>query len=223
MSEMEAFLERVAAKDRLAEGNAQGSAAWLYERVGYVTASRFDAVIAKTKAGKPTAEREKYLWELVVERVTGQPQDHFASSAMQWGTDQEQASRMDYEARTGAMVEQVGFLKHPTLPMVGGSPDGLIDEDGGWESKSPFNSGIHLQTFIAGAMPDDHRAQVQGLMWITDRDWWDFQSFDPRLPEPLCRFVQRIERDDAYIAALETEIVAFSAEVAAIVKKLVPA
>lgn len=219
MSEMTDLIERVDAKERTAEGNAQGSAAWLYERVGYVTASRFNAVIAKTKAGKPTAEREKYLWEVVVERITGQPQDHFASAAMQWGTDQEQASRMDYEARTGSMIEEVGFLKHPTLPMVGGSPDGLIDEDGGWESKSPYNSGIHLQTILNG-MPEEHLAQCQGLIWITGRKWWDFQSFDPRLPEPLRRYVKRVERDDKYIAALETEIIAFSAEVAAMVQAL---
>jgi len=224
MSDMESFIERAMSRpdgERIEPTSSeQGSARWLYERCGYVTASRFNAVIAKTKAGKPTADREKYLWEVVVERLTGQPQDHFTSTAMQWGTDQEQRSRMDYEASTGAMVEQVGFIKHPTLPMVGGSPDGLIDDDGGWESKSPYNSGIHLQTVIAGAMPEEHRAQVQGLMWISGRKWWDFQSFDPRLPEPLNRFTQRIERDDAYIAAMEAEVITFSAEVDAIVRKL---
>ncbi len=219
-AQMEEFIERVQAKERAEEGNAQGTAQWFYDRCGYVTASRFDGVIAKTKAGKPTAAREKYLWEVVVERVTGQPQDHFSNAAMQWGQDNETPSRMAAEAAAGYMIEQVGFIKHPTLPMVGGSPDGLIDEDGGWESKSPFNSGIHLQTVLAGAMPEEHRAQVQGLMWITGRQWWDFQSFDPRLPAPLNRFTQRIERDGAYIAQLESEIITFSAEVNALVLKL---
>lgn len=216
-ADMEALIER--AQRRPDEGAAQGSGAWLYERVGFVTASRFSDVIAKTKAGKPTAARDKYLWEVVVERVTGQPQDHFTNTAMQWGTDQEKASRMDYEATTGRMIEEVGFIKHPTLPMVGGSPDGLIDDDGGWESKSPFNSAIHLQTVLNG-MPEDHMAQCQGLMWITGRSWWDFQSFDPRLPEPLCRYVQRIPRDEKYIAAMEEEIITFSAEVDALTKQL---
>ena len=205
------------------ESAAQGTAAWLYERVGYCTASRFKDVMDKLKSGKPGAKRGVYLWELVVERITGQPQDHFASAAMQWGEEQEQHSRMDYEAQTGEMVEEVGFIKHPTLHGVGGSPDGLIGEDGGWESKSPYNSGIHLQTVLAGAMPEDHFAQVQGLMWITGRKWWDFTSYDPRLPEPLNRFRQRIVRDDAYIAILEAEVIAFTAEADAIVRKLVPA
>ena len=115
----------------------QRSAEWLYERVGYCTASRFNDVIAKTKAGKSTAARENYSMELVVERITGQPQDHFTSAAMQWGEEQEMHSRWSYEEATGAIVEQVGFVKHPTLHWVGGSPDGLIDDDGGWESKSP--------------------------------------------------------------------------------------
>lgn len=209
MSEMTDFIQRA----------EQGSAAWLYERCGYITASRFGAVISKTKAGKPTAEREKYLMELVIERITGQPQDHFTSGAMQWGIEQEKASRMDYEAQNGRIIEEVGFIKHKTLPMVGGSPDGLIGDDGGWESKSPFNSANHIYTLLQG-MPEEHIAQVQGLMWITGREWWDFQSYDPRLPEPLCRYIQRIPRDEKYITAMEQEIITFSAEVAAMTKTL---
>ena len=211
-AEMEALIERAQAKE-------QGSAAWLFERVGYCTASRFKDVIGKTKAGKPTAGRETYLMELVVERITGQPQDHFTSSAMQWGTDQEQPSRMAYEAATGRMVEETGFIKHPTLPMVGGSPDGLIGDDGGWESKSPYNSAVHIYTLIEG-MPPEHEAQIQGLMWITGRKWWDFQSFDPRLPAPLNRYVKRVERNDIFIKQLEAEVIAFNAEVAVMVEKL---
>ena len=210
------LLEPFISKEDRAE---QQTAAWLYERVGYCTASRFKDVMAKLKSGNPGEKRQTYLMEVVVERLTGQPLDHFDSAAMQWGTEQEQRSRMDYEAQTGAMVEEVGFIKHPTLLMVGGSPDGLIGEDGGWESKSPFNSANHLYTLLEG-MPEEHTAQVQGLMWITGRKWWDFQSYDPRLPEPFCRYRQRVERDDKYIASLEEEVIVFTAEVAAMVKQL---
>ena len=198
---------------------AQGSGAWLYERCGFITASRFRDVVDLTKAGKPTAKRETYLWEVAIERVTGQPSDHFSSAAMEWGTEQERHSRMATEVSRGYMIEETGFLKHPTLPMVGGSPDGLIDEDGGWESKSPFNSRYHLETLLNG-MPEEHMAQVQGLMWITGRQWWDFASYDPRMPEKLRLYVQRIERNDEYIVNMEKEIIAFSAEVNAIVERL---
>lgn len=219
MSEMEDFVRRAQAREG-AEGGAQGSSRWLFERVGHITASRFEDAIAKLKSGKYSAARETYKWELVIERMAGQPSDHWTSTAMQWGTDNEQASKMAFEAATGAILEPCGFVKHPTLALVGASPDALIDEDGGFESKSPFNSRYHLETILAGAMPDEHKAQVQGGMWITGRKYWIFQSFDPRLPEPLNCFRQRIERDAAYIAMLEAEIKVFADEVAAMVAKL---
>jgi len=205
----------------MSEEAKQGSGAWLYERCGFITASRFRDVVDLTKAGKPTAKREAYLWEVVIERVTGQPSDHFSSAAMEWGTEQEQHSRMAYEAHSGNMVDEVGFLKHPTLPMCGGSPDGMINEDGGWESKSPYNSRYHLETIING-MPEDHMAQCQGLMWITGRQWWDFTSYDPRMPKHLRLFVQRIERNDEYIQNLEKEVIAFSAQADEITASLKP-
>jgi len=208
------------------EDGEQQTASWLYERCGHVTASRFKDVIAVTKKNwRPAAARQAYLWEIVIERLTGQPAEHYTSAAMQWGTEQEEFSRMAYEARTGEIVTQVGFLKHPTLPMVGGSPDGLIGDDGGWESKSPYNSANHLQCFLARAcagtgMPEEHMPQVQGLMGITNRQWWIFCSFDPRMPAALQLYIERIERDQAFIDAMEAQIVTFLAEVADVVAEL---
>lgn len=211
----------IAALAAAARGDAplQGSAAWLYERVGFCTASRFKDVLDKLKNGQPGAKRKSYLWEVAIERLTGQPSDHFASAAMQWGSEQEGASRMAYEAATGRMVEEVGFIKHATLPFVGGSPDGLIGEDGGWESKSPFNSAVHLGTILDG-IPGEHMAQIQGLMWLTGRQWWDFQSYDPRMSATLQRYCQRVLRDEGYIATLSAEVIAFNAEVDALVTRL---
>lgn len=197
----------------------QGSARWLFDRVGHCTGSRFGDVVKKLKSGKPSKERENYMMELAVERITEKPSDHWTSAAMLWGTEQEHASRMAYEAHTGAFVERCGFIKHPTIKWVGVSPDGLIDEDGGFESKSPFNSVNHLYTLLDG-MPEEHMAQCQGGMWVTGRKWWDFQSFDPRLPAKLQRFTWRVERDDAYIAMLEAEVIAFTAEVAEVVDRI---
>lgn len=189
----------------------QGSAEWLYERVGKVTASRFRDVMAKLRNGAPAKAREEYLWQVVIERITGQPADHFTNAAMLWGIEHEMAARMSYEARTGAMVEAAGLIPHPTLPEVAGSPDGLIGDDGGLEIKCPFNSAVHLRTVLDG-MPEEHTPQVQGLMLITGRAWWDFVSFDPRLPEDLRLYVQRIERDEGVCAALAENVAAFCAE-----------
>lgn len=198
---------------------AQGSAEWLFERVGKVTASRFGAVLAKLKNGTPAKARDDYLWEIVIERLTGSPTEHFNNAAMQWGSDNEAMARMLYEARTGAMVEEVGLIQHAELDGVAGSPDGLIGNDGGWEAKCPFNSAVHLRTVLDG-MPDDHVAQVQGLMWITGRAWWDFVSFDPRMPEPLDLYVQRVRRDEAFIENLDAEVRAFLISVEALTETL---
>lgn len=196
----------------------QGSGGWLMDRCGMVTASRFKDVMAKLKSGAPAKARDDYLWEVVIERLTGQPAEHYASAAMQWGTDNEEASRMAYERTTGALVEKVGFRRHPTIAGVGGSPDGLVDADGGWESKSPFNSAIHLQTVLAGGVPAEHWPQVQGLMWITERAWWDFQSYDPRMPAGLDAYIHRVLRDDDYIAGLQREVEAFLGSVQELVE-----
>lgn len=179
----------------------QGTPEWLAARAGHVTASRLGDVMATVKVGE-AAGRVKYRWQLVTERLTTLPADQYENEAMRWGKEQEPFARMAYEAKTGRLVEEVGFIPHPTKPWIGCSPDGLIDGDGGAEIKCPFNSVVHVQT-LHGGMPPEHRPQVQGGMWITERDWWDFISFDPRMPaDELRLYVERIPRDDVYIKRL---------------------
>jgi hypothetical protein len=195
------------------EQGEQGSADWLMARVGYCTASRFKDVMDTLKSGKPGAKRTNYLWELVAERLTGNPTSHYTSTAMMHGTEHEPLARMAYEAKTGRMVAETGFRHHLTIPMVGGSPDGLVGDDGGIEIKCPFNSMNHLLT-IRDGMPEEHIPQVQGLMWLLGRQWWDFVSYDPRMPKGLDLYVQRIDADKDFHAALEAAIVVFTDEVA---------
>ena len=195
----------------------QGTHDWLMERVGMVTASRFKDVLAVLKSGKPAAARTNYMTELVCERLTGKPVEHFVNAAMQWGTEHEPAARTAYCAKTGNSVAQVGFMRHATI-MAGASPDGIIDLDGGLEIKCP-TSATHLETLMNG-MSEDHLPQVQGAMWITGLAWWDFVSYDPRMPESLQLYVTRVARDEAYIAALEKAVVEFICEVDETVSKL---
>ena len=203
-----------------AEPGSQSSIEWLMERCGKVTASRFKDVIVTLKSGKPGAEREKYLWETVIERLTGKPKEHFTNDAMAWGTEQEVFARIDYEARTGAFGTETGFIEHPTIDLCGGSPDGLVDDDGGIEIKCPWNSAIHLATWLNG-MPEEHMAQVQGLMWITGRQWWDFVSYDPRLQDAgLSLYIQRIPRDEEFIQAMSEKIVGFQVDADALLSEL---
>ena len=212
---MSDFDDMLAREDAFGAGKKPGeqqSVEWLMERVGYCTASRFKDVMDYQKSGKPGAKRTGYMWELVIERITGKPSQHYASVAMQHGTQYEPMARMAYEARTGAIVTETGFRKHQTIAWVGGSPDGVIEPSGGWEGKCPFNSANHLACWLSG-MPEEHIPQIQGLIWLHGSDWWDFTSFDPRMPPDFALYVQRIPKDVPYIEKLSTEIDRFLDEV----------
>jgi putative phage-type endonuclease len=184
---------------------------WYAARIGKATASRFKDAIAVLKSGDPAQAQRDYRTELVVERLTQQPIQRYVTAAMTWGTEQEPAARAAYERMTRMHVEETGFIAHDTL-LAGCSPDGLIDWDGLIEIKCPYNSAVHIETLLNG-MPDEHIPQVQGQMWITGRQWCDFVSYDPRMPEPLQLHVQRIQRDPSFIADLEARITIFLQQV----------
>lgn len=190
---------------------AQGTPEWFAERAGKVTASRVADVIAKTKSG-PAASRANYAAQLVCERLTGAVEAGFSSAAMQWGTDQEPNAREAYEYQTGEFVEQVAFLDHPTIAMTGASPDGLVGTDGMLEVKCP-NTATHIETLLSGKIPAKYQTQMAWQMACAGRQWCDFVSYDPRLPEHLRLFVKRYERDQAFIADLEREVSDFLAEI----------
>jgi putative phage-type endonuclease len=189
----------------------QGTPEWLLARAGHVTASRFKDVLATVRVGEAAGRRD-YRWQLVTERLTGLPQESYTNTAMQWGTDHERAARDAYDAHTGELVALEGFVLHSDIPWVGCSPDGFVGTDGAVEIKCPYGSVVHVQT-ISGGMPSEHRAQVQGVLWVTGRDWCDFISYDPRMPEKLQLHVERVKRDDAYIEKLEAEVRKFLVEV----------
>lgn len=199
----------------------QGSAAWLALRLGKVTASRVSDVIARTKSG-PSASRANYAAQLIAERLSGHVEEGFTNAAMQWGTDQEPDARLAYEFRTDTEVEQVAFVPHPTIEMSGASPDGLVGADGLVEIKCP-NTATHLETLTTGVIPGKYVTQMLWQMACTGRAWADFVSFDPRLPENMRLFVNRLHRDDTRIAELESEVIGFLFEidttVAALVRK----
>lgn len=187
----------------------QNTPEWLQARCGLATASRFSDILATIKTGEAAARRN-YRAQLVAERLTGVPQETYTNAVMQWGIDTEPFAREAYEARTGFLVEQVAFIRHPEIA-AGCSPDGLIESDGGCEIKCPLTA-THIDTLLKG-MPAEHQPQIQGAMWLSGRKWWDFVSFDPRMPEKLQLYIQRIPRDEKYITSLELAVRLFLGEV----------
>lgn len=188
----------------------QGSPEWLAARLGKVTASRVADVIARTKSGY-SAGRANYMAELLCERLTRVSPPCFMNDAMRWGTEMEPEARAAYCFRQDVDVEQVGFIDHPHISMSGASPDGLIGPKGMLEIKCP-NTATHLDTLASGKPAGKYVTQMQWQMACAERDWCDFVSYDPRLPERMRYFVTRIPRDDAFIEATEAEVVAFLTE-----------
>lgn len=196
----------------------QRTAEWFQARLGKVTASRVADVIAKTKTGY-SASRENYMAQLVVERLTNTQAESYTNAAMQWGTDQEPFARAAYELKMGVMVDETGLVDHPTIPMAGASPDGLVGEDGLVEIKCP-NTATHIDTLLTQTVPAKYNTQMQFQMACTGRQWCDFVSFDPRMPQKAQIFIKRVLRDDSFIKEIESEIKKFLAEVSAKVDQL---
>lgn len=196
----------------------QGSPEWHQLRLGKVTASKVADVIAKTKNGY-AATRANYAAQLITERLTGLPTEGFTNAAMQWGTDTEPQARAAYEFNRAETVVEVPFVLHPSIGDTGASPDGLVGDYGLIEIKCP-NSATHIETLKGGTVPAKYITQMQWQMACTGRKWCDFVSYDPRLPEWCRFFCQRVERDDAMIADLEREVIAFLNEVRASVLEI---
>lgn len=188
----------------------QGTEAWFNIRIGKVTASRVADVLAKTKTGYSTT-RDNYMAQLVCERLTGQKGESFTNAAIQHGIETEAYARAAYEARHDVLVDEVGFVSHPTIEMSGASPDGLVGDDGLIEIKCP-NTATHIETLLSESVPNKYYTQMQFQIACTGRKYCDFVSFDNRLPTELQMFVKRVPRDDMYIKLIEDEIVKFLAE-----------
>lgn len=197
----------------------QGTEEWLQARAGCVTGSRASDVLAKIKTGEAAARRD-YRIQLLAERLSGKPQeDGFISKEMQWGNEQEPLARMAYEAATGVIVRETGFIRHNKLP-VGCSVDGDIENFTGLvEFKCP-KTATHIGWLVDGCLPSKHAPQITHNLWVTGAKWCDFVSFDPRLPEHLQLFMVRVERDSLDLAGYENEVLKFLAELAALEDKL---
>lgn len=198
----------------IAHNVAQGSPEWKALRLGIPTASNFHRIIAP-KTGKLSAQADAYMAQLVAEALLGIPLDGDASDFMERGSALEAEAVAFYELERGVTTEEVGFC---TLDdgSAGCSPDRLVGEDGGLEIKCP-TPGVHVQYLLGlDSVSDKYRAQVQGGLWITGRRWWDVCSYHPEMPTALIR----VERDEAFIAALSQAVQWFNEAKAAALARL---
>ncbi len=191
----------------------QGSPEWYQARLGMITASRFDAVKAKSKDGKGYGKtRYDYLLELASERLFQEMDESYTNAAMERGKRLEADARAAYQTDYEVDVTQVGFFRLDDW--VGASPDGLIDVDGLLEIKCPKGK-IYLQHKDTGMLVNDYKHQTQGQLWITGRQWCDFVVYHPKAD----LLVTRLYRDEEYIKMLETEVNKFKVELQEYIEK----
>jgi putative phage-type endonuclease len=189
----------------------QGSDEWKAARVGSLGGSRIADMLAKTKTGWG-AMRANLAAELVAEKLTGVPYEGFTSSAMERGKEVEADARRAYAFRTGFEVKETGLWKHPTIKGTHASPDGLVGDHGVVEFKCP-NTSTHIETLRGAIIPKVYREQQLWEMACTGREFCDFVSFDPRLPESMSLAIKRVHLDAARLAEVEAEVRKFLAEV----------
>jgi len=187
----------------------QGSEEWHEARRGKATASNIIKIVPGRSGYK--AERANYMSEIICEILTGQTAEGYVSPAMIWGTEHEPTARTTYEIKTGNLVDEVGFVDHPEIVGLGGSPDGLVGLDGMVEIKCP-NTATHIDTIMTGKIKPDYLYQIHTCLMCTGRNWCDFVSYDPRLPAPQDLYIKRVYADPMMFATIKVEVQKFLAE-----------
>lgn len=181
---------------------------WWHARLGIPTASDFKSVLAKGE-GKM---RKAYMLKLLGERLTGEPAERYSNEHMERGRLMEAEARHLYAFMQDANPLPVGFIRNGE---VGCSPDSLISDVGLLEIKTKLPH-LQIEVLLAGKLPPEHKAQVQGQLWVAEREWCDLVSYWPRLP----LFVTRVFREEEYIKTIEREVKAFLDEMNVIENRL---
>ncbi len=194
----------------------QNTDAWLLLRSGKPTASEFDNLVSAKKFEIKRGEGPKsYLAQKVAEYWLGAPLPSFEGSfAMEQGKIREEQAVPWYSWNYNVELDRAGFVTTDD-GRIGASPDALIGSTSGLECKCP-NAETHVKYLLAGELPSDYVMQVQGSMFVTGRNEWQFLSFRPHFPP----FVLTVDRDEKIQAALAEALDNFLHDFDAAIKRL---
>lgn len=192
---------------------AQRSAEWRQLRLGCLTSSCVDEMLATTQKGEFTSQRRNLMVRLVLERLTGRSNERtFQSQAMLDGQQREDDALSAFEQLTGRLLRPFGFIAHDSLK-AGCSPDGVLgDFEAYVEAKAPIPA-THLGYLETGKVPLDYERQILHGCWITGCPRWVFISYNPDFPERGRLKVvdgrtnpEAIERHDKQVRAFLAEV-----------------
>lgn len=193
---------------------------------GYVTPSGIKKMMTGGRGKGVTFGKtaKRYAQELALQRIGIEVPDTSYGRAIEWGNDHEFLAIEAYEkAHFCEVHSQQVFQYHPGYEWVGGTPDGLVGEDGGMDAKCPYNITNHMMNLLKNKQLKDYKYQFHGYMWITGRSWWDFISYDPRYPDGLDLHSYRVERDEELIQKIDERYQQFESIIKGYVDQLLDA
>lgn len=178
LSNIQATLDRFSEKYDLPnmKDAPQGSAGWFQTKLGVISASNADKVLAKVDS----QTRATYMAELVAQVCTGHIEE-VNSKHMEWGKNHEDAARALYEFENNTIVTLLPFVFKDSSWRVGCSPDALVTDSKGMEIKCPYNPTHYIQFLTADRIKPEYEYQVQFTMWVLDAHEWDMVQYHPSM------------------------------------------
>ncbi len=136
----------------------QKSKEWYEMRNNMLTASDWGTVLGENHYSNSNEVLKKKCGD-----------DNFVTNAaMQWGNKYEDVAVLIYKHRNNVEVWDFGCLRHPFIPFLGASPDGITPDGIMLEIKCPTSRKI------TGIPPRYYWCQVQGQLEVCELDRCDF-------------------------------------------------
>jgi putative phage-type endonuclease len=116
-----------------------------------------------------TPEAHDHLLDNLILKKTGRNLDPFKGSAVtRWGQMFEEVISRIYMHKTGSQVLEFGLMRHPDVPFIGASPDGIRTDGIMIEIKCPQSRSIRPEP------PKYYWSQMQSQMEICNLEQCDF-------------------------------------------------
>jgi len=192
----------------------QGTFEWHRMRLGVMTAGKASAIVAATTS----ATRRTYMAELCAEIATGAPSEEISGKAIAWGREHESSAVSTWEMINGQPLQRLSFIYGPSM-RTGCSPDAMVSDTVGWETKCPFITTHHILTLADGVIKPEYKWQCQFSLWASDCDEWIFSSFDPRMKKNQLHSIT-VERSDKMQATLADAVPQFISDMDKMLKSI---
>ena len=194
----------------------QGSADWLMLKLGVLSASNADKVVAK----RDSATRATYMASLISQVCSCVIPEEMNFKAMEHGKLYESAARDALSVALGFVnIQEIAFMFADESLRVGVSPDGLLDNTI-IEIKCPHNGENFIKFAAFETNKKDWAWQAQFQLFAGKADEHIFCQYDPRMI--LCNNLHYVktERDEAMQKTLADAIPQFIADMDQALNKL---